>query len=254
MSIRIENANLRLGTKTVLDNVSLQFNAAELCIILGPNGTGKSSLLKLITREWQGDGTTLFFYQQPSDMWQPAQLAKSLGILPQASSLSFAFTAKEVVELGGLTLSAPHRELQAIVERAMQQTDVAHLAQRLYPSLSGGEKQRVHLARVLTQLAQSPQPPILLLDEPTAALDITHQHHCLQLAKQMASEGATVIAVVHSLNLAARYADRIIMLNNGHIFADGTPAEVLTAANIEQLYGWQAQVFAHPTLGYPVVL
>ena len=253
MSIDIKHASLTLGNKVLLDNISLSIRSGELTIILGPNGTGKSSLLKLLSQEWPCNGE-LRFYGKPADEWKPEQLAESVGILPQYSSLTFAFTVREVVELGGLALRASQRTITAIAEEKMQQTDVMHLVDRLYPTLSGGEKQRVHLARVLTQLSQSPRDTVLMLDEPTSALDIGHQHRTLRLAKQLAAKGSTVIAVIHDLNLAAQYADRILMLNNGKIVADGKPLEVLTPTNIEEVYGWPVQVIPHPHENYPVVL
>lgn len=253
MSVEISNASLTLGKKVLLDNFSTQFNLGEMTIILGPNGTGKSSLLKVISREWQSGGQ-LKFYGHDAKKWPADKLAASMGILPQASSLTFAFTVREVVELGGLTLAVSQQDLANIATEKMQQTDVLHLADRLYPSLSGGEKQRVHFARVLTQLAKSPRAPILMLDEPTSALDINHQHRTLKLAKNLAKQGAAVIAVIHDLNLAAQYADRILLLNHGNIVAEGSPTQVLTANNIEQVYGWPAQVIRHPQADYPVVL
>ncbi len=253
MSIEIRNASLTLGNKHLLNNVSLDFNPKEMTILLGPNGTGKSSLLKLLSREWKTEGA-LSFYGKPSSHWRDDLLAKSMGVLPQYSSLSFAFTVREVVELGGLTLALSQKEITEIAEEKMQDTDVLHLVERPYPTLSGGEKQRVHFARVLTQIAASPRPPILLLDEPTSALDIRHQHHTLQVAKQLAYQGATVIAVVHDLNLAARYADRILMLHSGAIIADGSPLKVLTSKNIEDVYGWPVEILMHPLYQYPVIL
>ncbi|SKA60112.1 heme ABC transporter ATP-binding protein [Enterovibrio nigricans] len=253
MSVEIKHASLTLGDKILLENFSAKFNTGELTIILGPNGTGKSSLLKLISREWQCNGQ-LRFYGKPSEAWKMSDLAQSVGILPQYSSLTFAFTVREVVELGGLALSASQAEVAEIATLKMQTTDVAHLADRLYPSLSGGEKQRVHLARVLTQLAKSPRDTVLMLDEPTSALDIGHQHKTLQLAKELAENGSAVIAVIHDLNLAAQYADRIIMLNNGNIVAQGSPSEVITPNNIEAVYGWPVSVIPHPDNAYPVVL
>ena len=253
MSIKIQNASLTLGNKRLLNNVSVDFHPKEMTILLGPNGTGKSSLLKLLSREWKTEGN-LSFYGTRSSQWRDDALAKSMGVLPQYSSLSFAFTVREVVELGGLTLAFSQQKVTDIAAEKMEDTDVLHLADRAYPTLSGGEKQRVHFARVLTQIAASPRSPILLLDEPTSALDIRHQHHTLQLAKQLANEGATVIAVVHDLNLAAQYADRILMLHSGKIIADGTPSTVLTSNNIEEVYGWPVEIMEHPLHQYPVIL
>ncbi|NLS13379.1 heme ABC transporter ATP-binding protein [Vibrio sp. SM6] len=253
MAISIQHANLKLGHKTLLDDFSAHFDTGALTVILGPNGTGKSSLLKVLTQELHCDAA-LCFYGQPVNQWSKQELAKSVGILPQSSSLSFAFTVREVVELGGLSLSASQVQLSAIADEQMKLTEVLHLASRLYPSLSGGEKQRVHLARVLTQIAQSPRSKIVMLDEPTSALDIGHQHNTLKLAKTMAEQGAAVIAVLHDLNLAAQYADRVIMMDQGKIVADGTPAKALTEAKIAEVYQWRPTVSTHPVHGHPVIM
>nr|WP_086939133.1 heme ABC transporter ATP-binding protein [Thaumasiovibrio occultus] len=252
-AISFDNLNLTLGTKCILDDVSSSIKAGEFTILLGPNGTGKSSLLKLISREWKTKGDVAYFGKALAD-WKPAQLAKHLGVLPQHSNLTFAFTAKEVVELGGLNLAASQKEIEEIAAQKMAQTDVTHLEDRLFPSLSGGEKQRVHLARVLTQISQAGEQQALLLDEPTSALDLGHQHKTLGLAKEMAKNGAAVVAVIHDLNLAAQYGDRVIMLNQGHIVADGKPDDVLTPELIEQVYQWQVTVIPHPVHGYPVIV
>ncbi|WP_087026461.1 heme ABC transporter ATP-binding protein [Thaumasiovibrio subtropicus] len=252
-AIAFEGLNLTLGDKTILADVSRSIHASEFTILLGPNGTGKSSLLKLISREWKTQGHVEYFGTALAQ-WSPAQLANHLGILPQHSNLTFAFTAREVVELGGLNLLMSQKEIEQVALKNMALTDVVHLADRIYTSLSGGEKQRVHLARVLTQIAQSHERRALLLDEPTSALDLAHQHRTLSLARQMASEGAAVVAVIHDLNLAAQYGDRLIVLNQGGIVADGSPLDVLTSPLIEEVYQWQVDVIPHPKKGYPLII
>ncbi|MDV7103972.1 heme ABC transporter ATP-binding protein [Vibrio sp. TH_r3] len=252
-TISLNNFHLKLGDKLILDNISLDFHSSELTILLGPNGTGKSSLLKLITKEWPSTGEVRYFGQD-SSQWKPADLAKHLGVLPQSSTLTFNFSVREVIELGGLTLKASQKEVADIASQYMSETDVLHLADRLYPSLSGGEKQRVHLARVLTQLAQSKDKKVLLLDEPTSALDLSHQHKTLALAKSLTQEGASVITVMHDLNLAAQYADRILILNEGKLVADGNPWDTLTKEKIAEVYQWPAKIIAHPERGHPVIL
>ncbi|MCK6264187.1 heme ABC transporter ATP-binding protein [Vibrio sp. ZSDE26] len=251
--IQLHDLSLTLGNKVILDKVSTHISAGELTILLGPNGTGKSSLLKMITGEYPTQGNIRFF-DKAANQWAPKQLAKHLGVLPQSSSLSFNFSVKEVVELGGIPLDANAAAIAQIAEKNMQLTDTAHLGDRMYPSLSGGEKQRVHLARVLTQLAQANQQKILLLDEPTSALDLSHQHQTLTLAKQLTGEGAAVVIVMHDLNLAAQYADRVMILNQGNIVADGSPWQVLTEDNIKRVYNFNVSVMAHPEHGYPVLL
>lgn len=252
-ALSIKNFYLELGNKLILDNVSTKFHANELTILLGPNGTGKSSLLKMITKEIPTGGD-IFYFRQASKDWENSQLAKHMGVLPQSSTLSFNFSVREVVELGALTLDASKKEVTKIAEKYMELTDISHLADRLYPSLSGGEKQRVHLSRVLTQLEQSGENKIVLLDEPTSALDLSHQHKTLQLAKSLTDNGACVITVIHDLNLAAQYADRILLLNDGNIVADGTPWSTLTKERISQVYQWDVEVIAHPQNGHPVIL
>ncbi|CAM4342262.1 heme ABC transporter ATP-binding protein [Vibrio agarivorans] len=252
-AIAFSDLNLTLGKKTILKQTSASIKGGEFTILLGPNGTGKSSLLKLISREWQTKGQVSYFGRN-LDEWNPAHLAKHVGVLPQHSNLTFAFTAREVVELGGLNLHSCQKGITKIASQNMQRTEVTHLADRLFPSLSGGEKQRVHLARVLTQISQSEDKCALLLDEPTSALDLGHQHRTLQLAKEMANQGSAVVAVIHDLNLAAQYGDRLIVLNEGQIAADGTPEEVLTPALIESVYNWKVNVMTHPSGHYPIVI
>lgn len=253
MCVSIKNVSLSIDHKTLLDNLSLTFKAKELTIILGPNGTGKSSLLKVMTGEINTQGEVLY-YGKNINQWNEAELAKSLGVLPQHSQLTFAFRTLEVVELGGLALSRPQQQIQEIAYEMMALTEIDHLANRLYPTLSGGEKQRVHFARVLTQLADSPREKVIFLDEPTAALDIRHQHKTLALAKKLTQQGAAVIIVLHDLNLASQYADRIILLNQGQIIADGKVDQVLTQTNIQQVYQWPISIISHPKHHYPLVI
>lgn len=253
MAITIRHANLKLGGKTLLSNVSLSFSCGSFTMILGPNGTGKSSMLKVINGELTPH-THVTFYNKARQEWHPGELAQSVAVLPQSSSLSFNFTVAEVVELGALTLTANQSQIQKIARDNMEHTGVAHLAGRLYPSLSGGEQQRVHLARILTQIAQSPRAPILMLDEPTSALDIAHQHHILALLRRLANDGAGIVAVVHDLNLAAQYADRLVLLNQGEVVADGTPSDVLSPQLIEEVYQYPVQILPHPQFSYPIVI
>lgn len=252
-TVEIRHLSVTLGDKTILDNIDLTLNRAEFTVLLGPNGTGKSTLLKALTGEISTKGEFALFGQE-RDSWSAPLLAKHLGVLPQSSSLSFNFMAKEVIELGGIGLTMSNRQLEDVVVKHMRETDVEHLRFRSYPTLSGGEKQRVHLARVLTQLEQSDHNKILLLDEPTSALDIHHQHTTLALARKLANQGATVVAVLHDLNLAAQYADRIVILNQGKIAADDIPAKALKPEIIEAVYHHKVDIIAHPTYGHPVVI
>ncbi|WED22663.1 heme ABC transporter ATP-binding protein [Vibrio sp. JC009] len=253
MSVSLKNISLKLSGKSILDNISVTFRPAELTILLGPNGAGKSSLLKMITREWACNGE-IHYFDIPASDWKPEHIARHLGVLPQSSSLSFNFTVREVVELGAMTLKASQNQIRSIADKYMQASDISHLSDRLYPSLSGGEKQRVHLARILTQLEQSGNQKIVLLDEPTSALDLSHQHKTLQQAKSLTKEGASVVAVIHDLNLAAKYADRVMILDQGKLVADGSPWETLTEEKILEVYNWPVKVINHPEKDHPVIL
>lgn len=253
VAICAQSLNLTLGGKTLLDNFDIDIHAGEVTALLGPNGAGKSSLLKVLCGEIEATGNIEFFGQNRKQ-WPAKTLAKHLGILPQHSTLNFAFLAHEVVELGGLPLELSNIQTQQVTQEKMALVDVCNLAHRLYPSLSGGEKQRVHFARILTQLSQAGDQCVLMLDEPTSALDLAHQHKTLQVAKELASNGAAVIIVLHDLNLAAQYADRLVIVNHGLIQADGTPWEALQSDIIERVYGWPVYISSHPTGDFPVIL
>ena len=249
--------SLTRGNRLILDCLDLSLQAGSLTALLGPNGAGKSSLLKCLTGELACQGSiTLFGRERQS--WAGNELAHRVGVLPQSSSLSFPFLCEEVVAMGRLPHSEPASRRDHIVRAAMAHAGVDHLAGRLYPGLSGGERQRVQFARVLAQIWQAPdepqQPRLLLLDEPTSALDLKYQHQLLAMARALAGRHTAVLVVLHDLNLAARYADRLVMLAQGRLMADGAPAEVLTPALIERLYGYPAQVIHHPQSGLPMVI
>ncbi|QXC56062.1 heme ABC transporter ATP-binding protein [Vibrio mimicus] len=252
-TVYIKGLSVTLEHRKILNSIDLSLNRKEFTILLGPNGTGKSTLLKALTGEIKAVGEFAIF-GKPRDQWPPEILAKHLGVLPQSSSLSFNFMTEEVIELGGIGLTMSNAQLATVVERNMRITDVNHLAQRSYPTLSGGEKQRVHLARVLTQLEQSRENKVLLLDEPTSALDIHHQHTTLKLARKLATQGATVVAVLHDLNLAAQYADRIVILNEGDIVADAEPNQALKKEIIEAVYHHKVDIIPHPRYRHPVII
>ncbi|RTZ18207.1 heme ABC transporter ATP-binding protein [Vibrio aquaticus] len=248
-----KNVSMYFGKRCVLDDVNVDIRAGEVTTLLGPNGAGKSTLLKLLCGEIPSKCDIRYFDRARQD-WQATELAKHLGMLPQHSTLSFPFLAKEVVELGAIPLNITNKETQSLAEECMRLTDVRHLSDRLYPSLSGGEKQRLHLARVLVQLAHSGDKRILMLDEPTSALDLAHQHNTLKIARQLADEKNTaVVVVLHDLNLAAQYSDRLIVLHNGKLVCDASPYQALTSEMIEHVYGYASTIGEHPSLGFPVV-
>ncbi|KEY59137.1 heme ABC transporter ATP-binding protein [Serratia sp. DD3] len=250
-ALSVRNLSLRRGNRPILQEINLTLQAGTLSAILGSNGAGKSSLFNSIGGElpYEGDIEIL---GQPRQHWQRAALAKRLAILPQSSSLNFDFLCHEVVQLGRL----PHRSGQQadrrIADHCLAQVGATHLADRPYPALSGGEKQRVHLARVLAQLQDDTatgQPNLLLLDEPTSALDLKYQHQILQQVSNYARQGHAVLVILHDLNLAARYADRLILLHQGRCYAEGSPEQVLTPAAVKTVFGIEVSLMRHPQSG-----
>jgi iron complex transport system ATP-binding protein len=257
MSLSASHITLKIGKKTILQNVSLAVEPGEFVAIIGPNGAGKSSLFKVLTQEYNFFSGQVTFNGKPYQDWLASELALQIGILPQSSSLNFPFSAFDVVMLGRLPHSTGKARDRNIAKVALHAVDAYHLADAIYPTLSGGEKQRVQLARVLSQIWEPTQADHLryfLLDEPTSALDLSHQHLTLKLAKKLTKEHVGVIAILHDLNLAAEYADRIVMLKDGQLFKDGSIQETITPDNIKQLFNIDVNVIPHPNLGYPLVI
>ncbi len=253
LAISAQGIDVRYGQRSVLNQVDIAIAPGQVTALLGPNGAGKSTLLKVLTGEIRSQATVNLFGHAQQE-WPAERLARHLGVLPQHSTLSFPFLVKEVVELGAIPLQLPRAQSAEIARHYMEKTQTVHLSTRLYPTLSGGEKQRVHLARVLTQLAHAGDQKILMLDEPTAALDLAQQHNTLALAHQIAEQDrAAVVVVLHDLNLAAQYAHRMVVLSQGHLAYDGAPWQVMTEQMIAQVYGYQALVCPHPSLDFPVM-
>jgi iron complex transport system ATP-binding protein len=244
--------------------VSLEVAAGEVVALLGPNGAGKTTLLRVLSGEEPPDEGQVQLLGRPLHRWPPRQLARIRAVLSQSCSLDFGFTVFEVALMGRMP-HVEHRETPRdldIVGAALEAAGVAHLSERIYTTLSGGERQRVQLARVMAQLGEPPAavaepsgpPRLLLLDEPTSNLDVAHQHAALTLARDQARAGAAVLAVLHDLNLAGQYADRLALLRDGQLVTCGPPAEVLTFDNIWRVFEVNTLVVPHPTLPVPLVV
>lgn len=237
---------LRLGSRWIVRDVSLAVSGGEVVVLVGPNGAGKSTLLKLLAGDLPASTGQILLDGRAIETFRPHELAQRRAVLPQQTVIQFAFTAREVVEMGRL----PGRDGdETIVDRSLARTDTSHVAGQVYPSLSIGEQSRVSLARVLAQ-----DTPILLLDEPTAALDFRHQGAVMDLAREAANAGGLVVAVLHDLNLAASTADRIIVLKDGLLIADGSPWEVLTEPILSDVFACPISVTPHPLRDGPLVL
>ena len=250
------NVHVRIGRSALLAGVSLTIASGEVVAVVGPNGAGKSTLLKALCGDVTASQGEVTLNGRRLAAWQRRERARVVAVLPQESTLAFPFTVLEVVLMGRTPHDSGNRQDQAIARAALDAAGMAAFEQRLYPTLSGGERQRVHVARVLAQVWEEPGdgPRYLLLDEPTANLDLAYQHHTLETFRQFAAKGAGVLAVLHDLNLAAQFADRIIVLRDGHQVASGCPHAVLTPGIIEAAFAFSATVMPHPSRACPLVV
>lgn len=254
--------SVRHGTRTVLHNVDLTVVPGEVLVVLGPNGAGKSTLLGALAGDLAPDSGRVEIAGREVKSWNPDALARARAVLTQSPSISVPFSVRETVELGRMPWRAlaTRKRNEEAVERAMVETGVEEFAGRAITRLSGGEAQRVHLARVLAQidlpagLDSSDAPRALLLDEPTDGLDPLHQHLVMRTARAAAAQGTAVVAVLHDLALAARYADRALLLADGLTVACGEVERVLTAEIIERVYGVHATVERNPLTDRPHVV
>ncbi|MFW2544820.1 heme ABC transporter ATP-binding protein [Primorskyibacter sp. 2E107] len=254
MSLTADDIRVRYGKREALRGVSLTAMPGEVTAIVGPNGSGKSTLLGAITasRPFQG---RVRLNGRDIDTLQPWELAAVRAVLPQASRLAFPFTVIEVVRLGLQSGTAGDRP--EVPMQALARVGLAHYANRTFQELSGGEAQRVMLARVLAQVwapVEHGAPRWLLLDEPVSSLDIAHQLQVMEIAREFARAGGGVIAVMHDLNLTALFADRVAVLAEGLRLAFGTPGEVLTDDILSRAYGCALRVSAPPPAAIPYIL
>ncbi len=249
--LTVENSRVVIGKKTLLDVQSFSIVPGEVLGVVGPNGAGKSTLLKVCSGECVANTGTVTMNGITLDNWSHKDRALTRAVLPQSSSLMFDFKVFDVVLMGRCPFNAGLFTAydRHIAEQAMSLTDTLHLTDRYYPQLSGGEKQRVHLARVLAQLWKNKESKIryLLLDEPTSALDLSHQHKTLSIAGEFAREqNVGVMVILHDLNLAALYVDKLAMIKEGYIVDYGTPQEVLTEETIETVFNYPVLIHKHP--------
>lgn len=254
--LELRQASVTLDGVERLRKVSFSLMAGEVAVIIGPNGAGKTSLLRLVAGELAASAGAVYLGGKAQVHWSLSQRARQFAVLPQTSSLNFPFTVAEVVALGRSPHSTGQQIDAAIVAAALDAVDMTHLRERLYTHLSGGEKQRVQLARVMAQIwrAEDAGERLLLLDEPTASLDLGHQQQLMQRVRDFAAQGVAVLLVLHDLNLALGFADRLLVLQEGSLIADGPGAEVLSPELLRRLFSASAELFHHPRTGRPIVL
>lgn len=257
--LAIKNLNVEVRSQAtgeqhrLLNDISCSLAAGEILGVIGANGAGKSTLIKAICDELAYTGQI-----EMSNIEKSApERARQIAVLPQFSLLNFPYQVWEVVALGRI----PHKTSQQynleVVDQVLELMDIAYLKYRRYTQLSGGEKQRVQLARVLAQIWDKPEAGndrLLLLDEPTSALDIGHQHDLMKVIQSFSKKGVAVLMVMHDINLAAQYSDHLLALLCSERLAYGTPSEVVTADNIQRLFGLDAHILQHPNNGKPYVI
>mgnify|MGYP005845384123 CR=1 FL=1 len=251
--LRVTDLSLGYRQRPVLRGISFAVGVGELLGVIGPNGSGKSTLLRGIAGTLRPTAGRIRVAGSDVSRLTRGELARRLAVVPQNPNLPEAFSAFEIVLMGrtphlGLLQPEGVHDL-AIVRQAMHRTGVWDLADRPVGLLSGGERQRVVIARALAQ-----EPALLLLDEPTSHLDVHHQMQIMEIVRELCRGGLAALAVFHDLNLAAQYCDRLLLLNEGRLQAEGTPGQVITTENIYRVYGARVRVCQHPANGRPAIL
>jgi iron complex transport system ATP-binding protein len=252
VAIDVADVFVTLGSTPVLSDVSLTVDRGEFVGLVGPNGAGKTTLLQCLSGVRTPDEGSIRIDGSALDALGSRETSRRVAVVPQDTTLNFDFTVRDVIAMG----RTPHRgrferattEDRRIVDDAMARTSVESFADSSIRAVSGGERQRVILARALAQEA-----PILLLDEPTASLDVNHQIRTLDLVEDLVAQGRTAVAAIHDLSLAARYCDRLVLLADGEIVTTGAPAEVLTRTTVAEAFDADAAVTTDPVTGSPAV-
>ena len=249
MELTVSSLTFSYPQKEVLTGIDFTAQSGEVLGVIGPNGSGKTTLLKCLRLALRPQDGTIKLNHKSIMEWSRSKLARFFAVVPQSPVISFPFSVLDIVMMG----RTPHmtrfqregRNDFDIVREAMRLTSVDHLYDRPVSELSGGETQRVIISRALAQ-----QPHILLLDEPTSQLDINHQIEVMKLVQDLAkSKGILIILISHDLNLSMRYCDKLLLLNDGEVYAHGTPTEVLTPEAIRKVYGVEAQVSYNTAIG-----
>ncbi len=254
--IEASDAVVRINGRNILDRATLAVEPGEIVALVGPNGAGKSTLLRVLSGELRAFGGRILLKGRAIESFAAHALSQHRAVLSQHTSVVFPFTVAEIVRMGANPAKSS-RSVDAAATQTMAECDVTHLAEQSVTRLSGGEQQRVHLARTLLQLrtADDPsEPKLLLLDEPTASLDLGHQLRVLELVKRLAASGTSIVVVIHDLNLAAMLATRVAMMKRGAVVATGRPGEVIANDIIESVFGVTNSVGVLPDGTVPFVL
>lgn len=238
-ALRAHGVSLWRDKRALLEHVDLAVQSGELLVLAGPNAAGKSTLLRALAGELKPDAGQITCLGMGLGGWRAESLARRRAVLPQASPLSFPFRVEEVIAMGRYP-HADHGDAPSpgeVTREIMNTMRIGYLARRRYTDLSGGERRRVQLGRALAQIWHGREPRFLLLDEHTANLDLSHQHSSFQLLRRLLDRNIGVLAIVHDLNLAARYADRLAILDQGRLRQVASPREVLSGSLVSRVFG-----------------
>ncbi|MGC5746924.1 heme ABC transporter ATP-binding protein [Chryseobacterium sp. NFX27] len=240
----------------ILEGVDVSLGYGEFLAIVGPNGAGKSSLLSVLANEIKQGKQEILFKEKSISDWEVKVLSQHKSKFSQHNSNEIPLDVKDVVMMGRYPYfdSQPRKEDLEAANKMMYETDVYHLKDREYNTLSGGEKQRVHLSRVMAQLENEIAHKLVFLDEPLNNLDIKHQYKALEIIKNFTKKANSAIVVLHDLNLAAQFADKILLMKSGKVAAYGTPQEVFTAETISQAYNFPCTICGHPITNNPMII
>lgn len=248
--LEVNTASVQIEGITLIDKIDISINSGEVVALVGPNGAGKSTLLRAIAGEQALTQGHISFHGKPTLNWDKKKCAQHLAVLPQSSVLNFPFTGREVVQLArtphetGLTLD------NQIVDEVLEYLDATYLAERIYTRLSGGEQQRIQLARVLAQIWQPAEKErLLLLDEPSSSFDLAHQQLLVSAIRKLARSGIGILVVLHDLNMALNCADKIAVLCCGQLRAFGTPDDVLNEDLLKEVFGVHTRFMQDPETG-----
>ena len=254
--LSLDNVSTAPWGKRLLQGISFDLNAGNILGIVGSNGAGKTSLLNTIAGDILLDSGDLQLKDKALHTWSRRELARTMAYLPQLSLLNFPYTVEEVILLGRSPHDTGQDRDNKILNEVLQLTDTHYLRSRLYTRLSGGEKQRVQLARIFAQIWQrdSLHGKLLLLDEPTAALDIQHQQSSYAAIRKLADRGCAVVLVIHDFNAIAALADQIVALKNGQQVAHGNPREVFTEKMFSDIFSAKVAIGKHPYRDQPLII
>lgn len=253
--IKAHQINYKHKEFHILDGVDVSLEYGEFLAIVGPNGAGKSSLLSVLANEVKSKQRILF-KSKPIHNWEVRELSMHKAKFSQHNSADIPLEVKDVVMMGRYPYfdGQPKKEDHEAMNNMMYETDVFHLKDREYNTLSGGEKQRVHLSRVMAQLQNEIAHKLVFLDEPLNNLDIKHQYKTLEIIKNFTKKANSAIVVLHDLNLAAQFADKILLMKSGKVSSYGTPEEVFTAENISKAYNFPCTICPHPINHNPMII